>query len=73
MTFATLFTALGFAGARRPLASGEHFLQGAEQLEQARKTHASSSPRRLDKPFEPAIGGPVDIQDEAHKPQRLSP
>jgi hypothetical protein len=67
-----IFPSCGLAGPWRPLAKEEQFLQGAEELEQAREGHGCLSSHRLDGPLDPAVGGPVDVEDELQSVQPLA-
>ena len=57
----TILPSCGFVGPWRPLVREEQFLQGAEEFEQAREGHGCLSSHRVDEPFDPAVGRPVDV------------
>ena len=59
-----IFPSCGFVGPWRPLVREEQFLQGAEEFEQAREGHGCLSSHRVDEPFDPAVGRPVDLVEE---------
>ena len=72
MAGTTFSGTFGFVGGA-PLLRQEQFLQGAEELELAREGHGCWSSHRVDGPFNPAVGRPVDVQDEPHGVQPLLP
>jgi len=57
----TVFPSCGFVGPWCLLVREKQFLQGAEEFKQAREGHGCLSSHKVDEPFDPAIGRPVDI------------